>query len=170
MAGNSDKEWKVLFVCLGNICRSPIAEAVFRHAAEAAGLKAFVDSAGMIDYHTGKSPDRRAINTMKRHDIPMEHKARQITKEDFYKFDYIFGKDHQNMKDLERARPNDSTATIEMFGQYHTEKGINIRDPYYDDGSEGFELCYQQCCVCSQGFIEHLKDMMTSQQTTASSS
>ncbi|KAF2364036.1 Phosphotyrosine protein phosphatase I superfamily [Trinorchestia longiramus] len=153
------KEWKVLFVCLGNICRSPTAEAVFQQEATLAGLNVYVDSAGIIDYHRGKQPDSRARQTMAKHGVPMDHRARQITKEDFSKFDYIFGKDEENMDDLKRLQPAGSTAVVELFGKYHKQKNLIIRDPYYDDGSEGFEECYQQCLVCSKGFIEHLKSL-----------
>ncbi|KAA0200695.1 hypothetical protein HAZT_HAZT004137 [Hyalella azteca] len=108
---------------------------------------------------TAMTPDSRAQQTMKKHDVPMDHRARQIKKEDFTKFDFIFGKDEENMDDLKRMKPANSTATVELFGKYHTKKNLIIRDPYYDEGSEGFEECYQQCVVCSRGFIAHLKSL-----------
>ncbi|XP_054716514.1 low molecular weight phosphotyrosine protein phosphatase-like [Uloborus diversus] len=151
----AEKKSSALFVCLGNICRSPIAEAVFTHYVKEQNLseKWIIDSAATADYHTGKSPDRRAIKCMKDHDIPMSHKARPIIAEDFKNFDYIFGMDENNIRDLKRLAPKNSTAKIELLGDYDPEGPCIIRDPYYDDGDEGFEEVYQQCKRCCQAFL-----------------
>ncbi|XP_035221179.1 low molecular weight phosphotyrosine protein phosphatase-like [Stegodyphus dumicola] len=145
-----------LFVCLGNICRSPIAEAVFSHYVRERGLsdKWHIDSAATSDYHTGKNPDRRARQCMEKHSIPMQHKARQITADDFKTFDFIFGMDENNIKDLKRLAPKNSTAKIELLGDYDPEGPCIIRDPYYDDDDEGFEEVYQQCARCCKAFLD----------------
>lgn len=147
----------VLFVCLGNICRSPIAEAVFRQEAKKAGLDVYVDSAGTINYHEGKKPDSRGQKTLNKHGVEWDHRAREITNADFDKFDYIFGKDESNMSDLKGMQPRGSKAKVLLFGDYYSTKGKIIRDPYYDSGDAGFEQCYQECLVCSNGFIKELQ-------------
>lgn len=151
-----EKKRGVLMVCLGNICRSPIAEAVFQHVLETRGLsdKWFVDSAATCDYHTGKSPDRRAQETMRRHGVKMSHAARTLDEDDFRKFDYIFGMDHENVRDIKREAPKDSKAAIEMFGDYDPEDKSPIRDPYYDRGSEGFQVAYERCLRCASQFLD----------------
>ncbi|KAG8177934.1 hypothetical protein JTE90_000797 [Oedothorax gibbosus] len=145
-----------LFVCLGNICRSPIAEAVFAHFVREAGLtdKWLIDSAATADYHTGKLPDRRARQCMESHSIPMDHRARPVRAEDFTKFDYIFGMDENNISDLKDLAPKHYTAKIELLGDYDPQGPCIIRDPYYDDGSEGFEEVYKQCMRCCKAFLE----------------
>uniref|UniRef100_A0A182UZS7 DNA topoisomerase I n=1 Tax=Anopheles merus TaxID=30066 RepID=A0A182UZS7_ANOME len=133
----------------GNICRSPIAEAVFIKAIDTAGVadQWEVDSAAIGSWHVGRSPDHRALATMKKHDLPYSNKARQIKKADFEHYDYIFGMDGENIADLkERAPKGDSKAKILLLGDFDPQQpGAIIRDPYYDSGSEGFEQCYVQC-------------------------
>lgn len=149
---------KVLFICLGNICRSPTAEAVLNHVLKQRGYEGWeVDSGAIGSWHVGLGPDRRAVNVMKRHNIPMDHKARQLTKEDFNQFDYIFGMDHENISDIKARAPKTYTAKIELFGSYDPKKELIIRDPYYDDDDKGFEKCYEQCLRCSEGFLDSLK-------------
>ncbi|KAK7072955.1 phosphatase activity protein [Halocaridina rubra] len=149
---------KVLFICLGNICRSPIAEAVFKHVLAERGLEGWeVDSGAIGSWHVGLRPDRRAIGVMGRHNITMDHKARKIKKKDYANFDYIFGMDHENIADIKDGAPKSYTARIELFGTYDPMKELIIRDPYYDDDDAGFEKCYEQCLRCSYGFLDALK-------------
>ncbi|KAK8752563.1 hypothetical protein OTU49_006193 [Cherax quadricarinatus] len=157
MAGRPARK-KVLFICLGNICRSPIAEAVLNHVLKERGITDWeVDSGAIGPWHVGLGPDSRAISVMKGHKIPMTHKARQLTKADFTHYDYIFGMDHENISDIKSRAPKKSTAQIELFGSYDPKKELIIRDPYYDDDDEGFEKCYEQCLRCSNGFLDAVK-------------
>lgn len=122
----------------------------------------------------GKSPDWRAQDTMKKHDVPYTNHARQIVKEDFYTFDFIFGMDEENMTELARRAPKDGKAKLLMLGEFDPQGERIIRDPYFvsilkkivflrslniilylqDAGSEGFEKCYQQCMRACGAFLD----------------
>ncbi|XP_031634633.1 low molecular weight phosphotyrosine protein phosphatase 1-like [Contarinia nasturtii] len=149
---------KALFICLGNICRSPIAEAVFIDEVKKSNQESNweIDSAAIGSWHVGKDPDRRALATMKKHNLAYNNKARQIQKDDFKHYDYIFGMDEQNIADLKSRCPKDGTAKILMLGDFDPEGDRIIRDPYYDDGSEGFEKCYVQSVRCCKAFLEQV--------------
>ncbi|XP_058266186.1 low molecular weight phosphotyrosine protein phosphatase isoform X2 [Hemibagrus wyckioides] len=148
----------VLFVCLGNICRSPIAEAVFRKMATDSGVvdKWRIDSAATSTYEIGNPPDYRGAACMKKHGVPMRHVARQVTKEDFATFEYILCMDESNLRDLNRKANGvkNCKAKIELLGSYDPEKKLVIQDPYY--GSEkDFETVYEQCVRCCRVFLEN---------------
>ncbi|XP_068198348.1 low molecular weight phosphotyrosine protein phosphatase isoform X1 [Antennarius striatus] len=155
MASTNTKS--VLFVCLGNICRSPIAEAVFRKMATDAGIvdKWRIDSAATSTYEIGNSPDDRGQACMKNHGVPMRHVARQVTKEDFLSFDYILCMDENNLSDLNRKAKavKNSTAKIELLGSYDPQNQRIIKDPYYGS-AEDFEKVYEQCVRCCQAFLK----------------
>src|SRR5215212_3009381 len=106
----------LLFVCLGNICRSPLAEAAFRAEAERLGLDVEVDSAGTGDWHLGYPPDERAAAVAQRNGIDISNlRARQVGPEDFRRFDFIVALDSNNLRDLERMRPSDGKANLSLL-------------------------------------------------------
>ncbi|KAK1135998.1 hypothetical protein K0M31_000567 [Melipona bicolor] len=152
---------RVLMICLGNICRSPIAEAVFSDQINKLGLNESweVESAALIGYHTGKNPDHRAMSTLREKGITnYSHKARPITEDDFVKFDWIFGMDNSNIQELNNTKPSNCTAKIELLGKYDPQGDIIIRDPYYDSNSAGFHKAYEQCVRSIKAFLEQHKD------------
>lgn len=102
----------------------------------------------------GKSPDRRALETMKKHNLEYSNKARQLKKDDFKKFDYIFGMDHENMSDLEDMKPSDGKAKLLLIGDFDPQGEKIIRDPYYDNNSEGFEKAFVQSVRCCENFLK----------------
>ncbi|XP_064195279.1 low molecular weight phosphotyrosine protein phosphatase isoform X8 [Anguilla rostrata] len=155
MATNSGES--VLFVCLGNICRSPIAEAVFRKLATDSGdiNKWRIDSAATSTYEIGNPPDYRGQVCMRKHGVPMSHVARQVTKEDFLSFDYMLCMDESNLRDLNRKANSvkNCKAKIELLGKYDPQKQLIIQDPYYGS-EEDFETVYEQCLRCCRAFLE----------------
>ena len=133
---------RVLFVCLGNICRSPLAENVFRHLVEEAGLEDQfeIDSAGTGSWHVGERPDDRATATALARGIEVVGCARQVTPDDLVIFDYVLAMDRDNLRELEHmARQGPATARIELLRAYDPEQeGGDVPDPYYG-GATGFE-------------------------------
>jgi len=136
----------VLFVCMGNICRSPTAEAVFRAKAEMKGLKLDIDSAGTIAYHQGKSPDPRSVAAGERRGFSFKGiTARQVTQEDFVRFDLILAADLQNLQDLQDRSPEHYRDKLKLMLSFLDESSVSssllneVPDPYYGGGN-GFEL------------------------------
>lgn len=168
---------KVLFVCLGNICRSPMAEAMFAHAVKQAGLteKISWDSAGTSDYHPGAPPDERTLKTLSAHGIETEQKARQIQADDFVSFDYILAMDHKNLESLlEQSESLDhSTAKIYLIDSFNSERDVNdtpedIPDPYWSE-QDGFEEVYQLLLASCQNLMETIveEDLNTAETVEA---
>ncbi|XP_066468477.1 low molecular weight phosphotyrosine protein phosphatase isoform X1 [Tiliqua scincoides] len=147
----------VLFVCLGNICRSPIAESVFRKLVTDGNLenKWMIDSGAVSDWNVGRSPDARALSCLRTHGIGTTHKARQITKDDFLTFDYILCMDESNLRDLKRKSSHikNCKAKIELLGSYDPQNQLIIEDPYYGN-DEDFETVFEQCLRCCKAFLE----------------
>jgi protein-tyrosine phosphatase len=128
---------RILFVCLGNICRSPLAEAAFRAEAERLGLDVEADSAGTGNWHVGEPPDRRAIAAARRNGVDISHlRARQVGPEDFDLFDHVIALDRENLAQLERMRPPGSKAELSLLLDHVIgREGQAVADPYYgDDG------------------------------------
>ena len=123
----------MLFVCLGNICRSPLAEAALRVEAVAAGVAVTIDSAGTGGWHAGDPPDPRAQAEAKRRGIDISaYRARQVTEDDFLHFGQIFALDHQNLRDLENIAPRRRTATLRLLMDLVPgREGTAVIDPYY---------------------------------------
>ena len=133
----------ILFVCLGNICRSPLAEAAFRAEVERLGLAANVDSAGTGDWHRGHPPDRRAIAAAGRNGVDISHlRARQVRADDFDRFDHIVALDRQNLRDLKRLQPPGSKAQLSLLLDHvDGREGEPVADPYYG-GDEDFDIAW----------------------------
>lgn len=133
----------VLFVCLGNICRSPLAEAAFRREAARLGLEVDIDSAGTGDWHIGRPPDPRAQAVAALHGADISgYVARQVTPEDFRRFTHIVALDAQNLADLEAMRPTDGAAELSLLLD-HVEgrEGEAVADPYYGEEA-GFDVTW----------------------------
>lgn len=148
----------VLFVCLGNICRSPLAEAAFRDAAERAGLTVETDSAGTAAYHVGEAPDPRSIAEAARHGIDISHyRGRQLVAEDFRRFDWIIGMDRSNMRNIEQVRPADAKAEISMLlDLVPGREGAEVADPWYG-GEDNFRDTWEDVSAGAQALIERLR-------------
>ncbi|KDQ20429.1 hypothetical protein BOTBODRAFT_26435 [Botryobasidium botryosum FD-172 SS1] len=142
----------VLIVCLGNICRSPMGEAVLRHEAKKRGLDIKVDSAGTAAYHEGELSDERTIATCKKNNVPIDRVARAVRTSDFTEFDYIFAADTNNLRNLKSMAPKGTTAEITTFSWYDDKKVIP--DPYYG-GARGFDEVFEQCVRYSNAFLDH---------------
>ena len=127
---------RVLFVCLGNICRSPTAEGVFRARAAAAGLDVIADSAGTGAWHVGEAPDRRAQAEAAARSYDLSgQRARQATTQDFRDFDLIIAMDRSNLATLERLRPESAAAEVSLFLDLLPDQPRrDVPDPYYEDG------------------------------------
>lgn len=128
----------VLFVCLGNICRSPMAEAALRAEAVAQGIALTIDSAGTGTWHVGKPADPRAVAEAARRGIDLsKHRARQVTEEDFRKFGHVFALDHQNLKDLQQFMPRRPLARVGLLMDVVPGRsGTAVIDPYYGDADD----------------------------------
>lgn len=115
----------------------------------------FCDSAATMGYHVHSQPEIRARNVLKNHGITTPHRARVLVEEDFDRFDYIFGMDDENIRDIESERPKrDCRAKVELLGSYDPEGKITIEDPYYKKGEAAFEVNYQQCLRSCTAFLD----------------
>lgn len=138
------EKYKILFVCLGNICRSPAAEAMFRDVVKSHGDsdRFIIDSAGTIACHAGQQPDKRMIIHARQRGVELNHICRKIQPEDFEEFDLIIGMDASNMRDLRAMAPSvEAARKLRAMAEFFP-KGCHydyVPDPYYE-GSEGFEL------------------------------
>ncbi len=149
---------KVLFVCLGNICRSPTAKAVFDYKLQRAGITLETDSAGTTGYHQGSPPDPRAIRAASVWGLDISaERARVVTADDFVQFDRIFVMDRSNLDDLRRRAPSDSTAGIDLLMSLAPDYGLDeVPDPYYG-GEEGFRQVLDMLETAADRLIEELQ-------------
>jgi protein-tyrosine phosphatase len=150
---------RILFVCLGNICRSPTAEAVFRQllASSKARLAVEVDSAGIGDWHIGEPPDRRAQAAARRRGLDMSNlRARQVVREDFALFDLILAMDRENLAELRRRAPVQYRERVKLFLEFAPELELrDVPDPYYG-GEAGFEAVLDLAEQAARGLLRHL--------------
>ncbi len=160
MKSDQTNKTNVLFVCMGNICRSPTADAVFKHTVRKAGLEheIFVDSAGTHAYHIGEPPDRRTQNSALKRGYHMHDlRARRVAANDFSDFHYILAMDHENLALLQQRCPDQYNSKLELFMNY--SKGLysnqEVADPYFG-GDQGFELVLDMVEEASQGLLEHI--------------
>jgi len=153
---------RVLFVCLGNICRSPTAEAVFRARLDSTDLSAQVqcDSAGTAGYHAGEAPDRRATEAARNRGYDMSHlRARQVRDEDFDVYDLILAMDRNNLADLRRRADSRFHHKLKLFLEFTSAPALEVPDPYYG-GPEGFDHVLDLVESASDGLILHLRERL----------
>ena len=148
---------RVLFVCLGNICRSPTAQGIFQQCLDAHPLarRIYVDSAGTGGWHAGSPPDARAIAAAAKHACDISNlRARQFVAADFDTFDYILAMDADNLSHLEAMCPADFSGRLCRFLDF-ADMHADVPDPYYG-GDDGFEHVYALCEQASRGLLKHL--------------
>ena len=148
----------VLFVCLGNICRSPLAEAAMRDEARRLGIEVTIDSAGTGDWHVGRPPDPRAVEVARRNGIDISHlRARQVTAEDFHRFDYIVALDQKNLANLRRIQPQGAKASLSMLMDHVPgREGQAVPDPYY--GEDPFDFTWAIVTAGAKGLARRIAD------------
>ncbi|KAL9054846.1 MAG: hypothetical protein Q9162_003878 [Coniocarpon cinnabarinum] len=180
-AASSQRPVSVLFVCLGNICRSPMAEGVFRNLTNTlpsssqnpnASNRFVIDSAGTGAYHALSPPDPRTMETLEKHGVTTyDHAARKLRPQDFLDFDYIFAMDSENLEDIEEAKTRfvrnrkRSSAAEEkplaktlMYGSFGGKSADEeVDDPYYG-GQNGFDVAYEQVTRFAKGFLTSLEE------------
>lgn len=153
------KNTSILFICLGNICRSPTAEGVFRVMSDKSSHQLTIDSAGTAAWHIGKAPDSRsqAVALKRGYDLS-GLRARQVSVEDFKQFDYLLAMDTNNLNDLKALAPKDFKGHLSLFTDFATipYQGIEVPDPYYTDGDMGFHEVVDIIEAASRGLLEHI--------------
>ncbi len=152
------QETSILFVCMGNICRSPTAEGVFRHYVSEAGLgeSVSIDSAGTHAYHVGEPPDSRAMAAAERRGMSLQGiRARRVADEDFERFDYVIAMDEDNLMRLRDQAPQEHHTKLSLFLEYSSSSEREVPDPYYG-GAAGFERVLDLVEDASRGLLETL--------------
>jgi protein-tyrosine phosphatase len=153
---------RVCFVCLGNICRSPTAEAVMKHLVREAGLTAAIqiESAGTGDWHVGEPRDRRSQATAAARGVPLAGRAQQFTAADFERFDHVVAMDRSNLENLRNMAPSAAArAKLSLLRSFEADPGgsdSDVPDPYYG-GARGFDEVFDICQAACAGFLASLK-------------
>ena len=154
-----DVRASVLFVCMGNICRSPTAASVFSAQAERAGVRArlLIESAGIGDWHVGQSADDRAIAHARRRGYDIEHRARQVGREDFTRFDWILAMDLRNLRDLTALKPPEYAGYLGLLLDFAPELGVReVPDPYFG-GAAAFETVLELTERAGAALLAHIR-------------
>ena len=150
---------RILFVCMGNICRSPTAEGVVRHvlASRAPQLEVEIDSAGTHDYHIGEPPDRRSMAAALRRGIDLSSlRARSVRAEDFSYYDLILAMDEENLRTLQERAPRNARSQIRLMMEFAPEATLRaVPDPYYG-GAQGFEQVLDLLEEAAEGLLQDL--------------
>lgn len=151
---------RVLFVCMGNICRSPTAEGVFLRKLESAGMRDLIgtDSAGTHDYHIGREPDRRAQHAAQQRGYDLSSlRGRQVAVEDFHEFDYVLAMDQENLANLQRICPPQQKHKLRLFMEFSRNfSAREVPDPYYG-GEQGFEQVLDMVEDAAEGLLDTLR-------------
>ena len=159
MTTERKRQIKILFVCMGNICRSPTAEGVFRHLVEKEGLadRVIIDSAGTGEWHIGSPPDSRACNAAARRGYDLTKlRARQVSRKDFEGFDYVLAMDDENVRTLERLAPKEHAHKIRFFTDFGSAGAAGVPDPY-GGGAHAFELVLDLVEDAARGLLRAIK-------------
>jgi protein-tyrosine phosphatase len=152
------KKVRVLFVCLGNICRSPLAEAIFKHKVKQNGLEKWIeaDSCGTSNYNIGDMPDPRTIANATRNGVSIEHCGRQLCVEDFDSFDYILAMDRNNYNNILRVAATEEVKNkVTMMREFDPQGTGDVPDPYYG-GEKGFQEVFDILERTMDSFVQHL--------------
>ncbi len=156
---SKDNRVKILFVCMGNICRSPTAHGVFRHLVREAGLehRIEIDSAGTHAYHLGEPPDRRSCETARERGVDIgDLRARRARSQDFLDFDYVLAMDEDNYRNLAELCPSGMEEKLKLFMDFAPELQVReVPDPYYG-GARGFDLVFDLLESASRGLLAEL--------------
>ena len=154
------KPVSVLFVCMGNICRSPTAHGVFQALVEEHGLanRILVDSAGTHSYHIGSPPDPRSQSTAHGRGVDLSGlRARRFESRDFHDFDYLLAMDNDNLADMLAIRPETARARAELMLNYSQRfRQKEIPDPYF--GNDGFDLVFEMVDDAARGLLRHIRE------------
>ncbi|XP_075160625.1 arginine phosphatase [Haematobia irritans] len=149
---------RILFICIGNTCRSPMAEGILKHLALKNELDWICDSAGLRSWNVGREPEERCLKVLGDHGIKLKHYGREITKEDFKKFDYILGMDESNLNELQvmaKMAGENCRAKVGLLGAYLDNYEMEIiKDPYFSKGMSAFCSTFDQIFESCQKFIE----------------
>ena len=154
---------RILFVCMGNICRSPTAEGVMRGLLRAEGLedRIEIDSAGIGGWHAGAPPDERATEAARRRGVALDGAARQVTAEDFRRFDLLLAMDRENMRDLVHLAPDgEARAKVRLLREFDPASAgggdLDVPDPYYG-GANGFEHVLDLVEAACRGLLDEVR-------------